>query len=61
MNLTLSKKGKKMNFEKFVEVFGEHFKVIPLALRDAKMKEIYERETGRSVDTKRKRKKDKQL
>lgn len=47
----------KMSFEKFVEKVGEHFKHIPEEERMRQLKEIYERETGRSVDTKRKRKK----
>ena len=61
MNLTLTKKGKKFSFEKFVEIFGEHFKALSEPLRTEKMKEVYEKETGKSVDIKSSRKKSKEL
>lgn len=38
-----------ISFEKFVEKVGEHFKHIPEEERMRQLKEIYERETGRSV------------
>ena len=52
---------KKISFEKFVKSVGEHFKAIPEAERMRQLKEIYERETGKSVNTKPNRKKVKKL
>ena len=52
---------KKMSFEKFVKKVGEHFKAIPEDERMRQLKEIYERETGKSVNVKPNRKKVKQL
>lgn len=52
MNLTL--RNKKMSFEKFVDTFGEHFKAMKNPTQE--MQKIYERETGKSVNTKTKRK-----
>jgi hypothetical protein len=63
MNLTLTEKGKKFSFEKFVEVFGEHFKALSEPLRTEKMKEVYTKETGSTDygDTGKKRKQSKEL
>lgn len=54
MNLTL--RDKKMSFEKFVELFSEHFKAMREPDKTQEMKRIYKRETGKSVNTKRNRK-----
>ncbi len=59
MNVTI--RNKNISFEKFVEKVGEHFKAIPKAEKMRQLKEIYERETGRSVNTKPNRKKAKQF
>ena len=57
--MNCSIRDKKMSFEKFVESVGEHFKAMKDPMQ--KMQEIYERETGKSVDTKPSRKKSKEL
>ena len=59
--MNCSIRNKKMSFEKFVDKVGEHFRAIPEAERMRQLKEIYERETGKSVNIKPNRKKDKQL
>lgn len=43
-----------MSFEKFVDTFGEQFKAMKDPMQE--MQEIYERETGKSVNTKTNRK-----
>jgi hypothetical protein len=50
-----------MSFEKFVKSVSGHFKAIPEGERMRQLKEIYERETGKSVNTKPNRKKVKKL
>ena len=59
MNVSIG--NKRISFEKFVEKVGEHFKAIPEGERMRQLKEIYERETGKSVNTKSNRKKVKKL
>ena len=59
MNISIG--NKKISFEKFVKSVGEHFKAIPEKERMRQLKEIYERETGKSVNTKSDRKKVKKL
>lgn len=59
--MNCSIRDKKMSFEKFVESVGEHFKAMPEPLRTQEMQRIYEEQTGKSVNTKRNSKKDKQL
>ena len=59
--MNCSIRDKKMSFEKFVKKVGEHFKAIPEAERARQLKEVYERETGKSVNIKPNRKKVKQL
>ena len=59
MNVSIG--NKKISFEKFVKSVSEHFKAIPEKERMRQLKEIYERETGKSVNTKPNRKKVKKL
>lgn len=59
MNCTIG--NKKMSFERFVEAVGKHFKALPKVERMRQLTEIYERETGKSVNTKSNRKKVKKL
>lgn len=57
--MNCSIRDKKMSFEKFVESVGEHFKAMKNPMQE--MQKIYERETGKSVNTKPKRKNSKEL
>lgn len=59
--MNCSIRDKKMSFGKFVESVDEHFKAMKEPFKTQEMQRIYEEQTGKSVDIKRNRKKDKKL